>query len=165
MLSYQLRHLGWLLLLLALQTLVFGHIHLMGYATPMIYVLFAAGMRLGIGRAEALLWCFAMGLAVDIFALTPGLAVASMTVLGLIQPPLFELLLPKDAVENCTPRFGVLTDWHYIEYLFILTFIHNLVFFSIEACTLAHWHDSLMRLLASTALTLIIIIPMEKLRE
>lgn len=165
MLNIQLRIFGSLLLLLALQVLVFGHIHLFGYATPMIYTLFAAHLRRGIGRAESLLWCFAMGLAVDVFTLTPGLSAASMTLLGLIQPVLFERMLPKDAAEDCSPGFRLLGTVQYIEYLFILILVHNFLYFAVEACTFAHWHDSVIRMASSTLLTMAVALPLEKVRE
>ena len=165
MIQIQLRNLGWLLLLVALQTLVFGHIHLLGYATPMVHVLFAARLRRGIRRTEALLWCFATGFLVDVFALTPGLASASMTLVGLLQPRLFERMLPREAAEECTPGFETLTLWRYVEYLAVLVAVHNALFFALEACTLAHWQDSLLRMAASSLLTMAIVLPIEKLRE
>ncbi|MCF0194961.1 MAG: rod shape-determining protein MreD [Bacteroidaceae bacterium] len=165
MIQTQLRNLAWLFLLAALQAFIFGHIHLLGYATPMVFVLFAARLHRGTSRTSALLWCFAMGLVVDMFALTPGLAAASMTLVGLLQPPLFERMLPRDAVEDCSPSFSSLGVWRYIEYLAFLVIVHNVVFFALEACTLAHWHDSLLRMAASSLLSIIIILPIEKIRE
>ncbi len=41
-----------------------------------------------------------MGLCVDVFANTPGVAAASMTAVGLLQPYLFELFVPRDSADD-----------------------------------------------------------------
>ena len=51
-------------ILLVVQALVLNNIHLFGYATPLLYVYFPLTLRRGTPRWAALLWCFAMGLAV-----------------------------------------------------------------------------------------------------
>ena len=64
--------LGWFVLLLLLQVLLFGHIHLFGYATPMPYVYFLIILSLDTPRWLYLVSAFALGLAIDIFSCTPG---------------------------------------------------------------------------------------------
>lgn len=161
----QLKYIVWLVVLLLLQVLLFGHIHVLGYATPMVYVLFAANMRRGTGRVTAMLWCFAMGLAVDVFMLTPGLAAASMTAIGFIQPPLMQLMTPKDTADDCVPTYKSMGTSRYIQYIVILLLAHNVFFFAIEACTMAHLMDSLLRMACSTALTLALILPIAKISQ
>lgn len=41
-----------------------------------------------------------MGLCIDVFANTPGVAAASMTFIGLLQPYLFELFVPRDSADD-----------------------------------------------------------------
>ena len=41
-----------------------------------------------------------MGLAVDMFNNTPGVAAASTTLIGFLQPWLIELFLPREAEDN-----------------------------------------------------------------
>ena len=59
------RNIIFFVILLVAQVLVLNHIHLFGYATPLLYVYFALTLRRGTPRWAVLLWCFAMGLAVD----------------------------------------------------------------------------------------------------
>ena len=71
--------------LVALQVLVCNHIHLLGYATPMPYVLFLAYLPLNANRVGNLLWAFVMGLLIDVFSNTPGEAAASLTLAAMAQ--------------------------------------------------------------------------------
>lgn len=163
MILLKLRRFGWLMIFLAAQVFVFGHIHLFGLGTPMVHILFCALLQRGTGRAEAILWGFAMGMAVDFFMLTPGLTAAAMTAVGLVQPYLFERMLDKEALEDCTPGFDTLGTWCFIQYITILVLLHNVTYFALEACTLAHFTDSILRMAISTLLTIAIIIPTRKL--
>jgi rod shape-determining protein MreD len=85
------------------QTLVLGSIHLFGYATPMLYVYFVLLFPRNYPKWGILLWSFCMGLVIDMFFNTPGVAAASMTLIGAIQPYYFEMYLSRDAAENIQP--------------------------------------------------------------
>ena len=61
------------------QVLVFNHIHLFSYATVLLYVYFVVMFPRNYPRWAILLWSFFLGLAVDMFSSTPGMAAASLT--------------------------------------------------------------------------------------
>ena len=84
------------------QALVLNRIHLFDYATPLLYVYFVLIFPYNYPKWALLLWCFALGLVNDSFSNTPGVACASLTLLGAIQPYTLKLFLPRDAVENFT---------------------------------------------------------------
>ena len=65
--------LSFFIVLLLVQVLVFNHIHLFGYATPLLYVYFVLSARRGFPKWALLLWAFLLGLSVDVFSNTPGL--------------------------------------------------------------------------------------------
>lgn len=54
-------------ILLLVQVLVFNHVHLFGCAIPLVYLYCALDFRRGYPKWAILLWCFAMGLAIDTF--------------------------------------------------------------------------------------------------
>ena len=85
MLVTQLIRLLQMLGLVALQVLVMNHVHLLGYATPLIYVAFLLYFPLNTSRVEILLWSFALGLTIDIFSNTPGIASSAMTLTGMVD--------------------------------------------------------------------------------
>ena len=59
---------GVFFVLLLVQGLVCNHIHLFHCATPLLYIMFVLHFRRNTPRWQMLLWSFALGLGVDIFA-------------------------------------------------------------------------------------------------
>lgn len=83
------KRLATFVVLVLVQGLVFNHIHLFNCATPLLYIIMVLHFRRNHPKWAVLLWCFMMGLCVDVFANTPGVAAASMAAVGLLQPYLF----------------------------------------------------------------------------
>ncbi len=151
----QVRRLGIFVLLLLVQVTVCNNIHLFSCATPLVYVLFVLRLRRGIPRWAVLLWCFALGLGVDIFANMPGVAAASLTAVGLIQPYLLELFLSRDSAEDLQPSVKTLGT-AYFWYAFFLVFVFCLLFFSLEMFSFFNWQHWLFCVLGSTLLTYVL---------
>lgn len=154
----------WMLLLLALQVLIFNHVHLLGYATPLVYIYFIFLFPLNASRSGVLLWSFAMGLAVDVFANTPGVAAASMTLAALAQPPLLRVMVPQDAVEDTVPSYRTMGTWAYVRYVALLSLLYHLVFFLLEFFSFFNGLDLLYSFAGSWLLTLSICLAFEYLR-
>lgn len=158
-----LRRLLFGILLCLLQALVFSHIRLFGYATPLLYVYFAIKIPRGYPRGLTLLWCFAIGLTVDMFADTPGVAAFSMTLIGLVQPYLLELFLPRDA-EPDMPVGYLSMEWgKFASFSLLMVTIYCLVFFTVEAFSVTHWQYMAVCFASSTLLTLTLILACEML--
>ena len=68
------RRLLTLVLLAALQVLFLNRIALFGYVTPLFYIWMIARFDSSMSRTGILLWAFTLGLLIDIFSATPGLA-------------------------------------------------------------------------------------------
>ena len=80
-----LKRLGIFVVLVLVQGLVFNHIHLFNCATPLLYIIMVLHFRRNHPRWSVMLWSFMLGLCIDVFANTPGVAAASMTAIGLLQ--------------------------------------------------------------------------------
>ena len=78
------------------QVLILNRIHLFDVATPLLYVFFVITFRRSSPKWQILLWCFALGLLIDVFSNTPGLAAGTMTLMAVVQPYLLELFVPRD---------------------------------------------------------------------
>ena len=72
------------LVLLIVQALVLNNIHLFGFATPLLYVYTVICMRRNFPRWAALVISFLLGLGIDIFSNTPGVAACSLTLLAFV---------------------------------------------------------------------------------
>ena len=156
-----LNRLLYFVLLCLTQVLVLNRIHLFGYATPLLYVYFVLLFPRNYPKWALLLWCFALGLVNDTFSNTPGVACASLTLLGAIQPYFLELFVPRDAIEDFTPSLPSLNYSKFILYALTLVFIYCLVFFALEAFNFFNWDQWLICSAASTLLTVIFILALE----
>ena len=97
-----------LFILLLFQVLVFNHIHLLGYITPLVMGYMVVRMHRGTSRIAILVWGFVTGFLFDIFSNTAGMAAASCTLIAMIQPVLLEMQVPRDSAENLIPSFSTL---------------------------------------------------------
>jgi len=160
-----LKKIGWTVLLLIVQALVLNHIHLFNCITPLLYVYVALLFRRNYPRWAILLWCFLIGLCMDTFTNTPGVAAASMTLIGLLQPYILELFIRHDEDQETYPSMDEMGVEKFCWYALFLTFIYCICFFSLEMFTHFEWLLWLTSVGGSFMLTLILILVIENLRR
>ena len=165
MLIDTLRRMLVLVLLCLAQALVFNRIQLFICAIPLVYVYFIIIFPRSYPRWALLLWGFFMGVAVDMFTDTPGLAATSLTLIALLQPMLIELFLPRDAENDIRSSAATLGWGNFSALAFFLVLVYCLVFFTIETFSFAHWLYWLECIGASTLLTYILILTLESVRK
>ena len=147
-----LKRLGLFALFFLIQVLVLGRIRLFHYATPLFYVYFIALFP----RNHVLL-----GLCIDIFSNTPGLAATSLTVIAAVQPYYLELYVPRDSADNLKPSMLTLGPLKFTYYIVPMVLVYCLLFFSLEMFTFFNAFYWLMCVLGSTAITLVLIFALE----
>jgi rod shape-determining protein MreD len=152
-------------ILCVVQILFLNHIRLFGVATPMLYILFVIIFHRNTPKWALLLWSFALGLAIDVFSNTPGLAAGSMTLIAIIQPYLLELFIPRDSIEELRVSSTTLGLGKYIFFSTILIVIYCLVFFALETFSFYNWIHWLTCAGSSALLTLILILSIETVRK
>lgn len=160
-----LKNLLFFLTLLLAQVLVLNHIHLFHAAMPLLYVYFLLPMQRGTPRWAILLWGFALGLSVDCFSNTPGVAAAAMTLVAFVQPYLLELFLSRDSADNLLPSFRSLGWSKYMAYAAILVLLHTLCFFALEAFDFYNLIQWLACTGGSFLLTLLLVLVIENMRK
>lgn len=153
------------LILLAAQVLILNHVHLLDVAMPLLYIYFAITFRRGFPRWVILLSCFFMGLIVDMFSSTPGLAAGTMTLVGFIQPFVVERTAPRDSAEDMEISVATLGYGGFAFLSGVITAIYCLVFFTLEAFSFFEWLVWLERIIASSLLTWILILAIESVRS
>ena len=159
------KRLGIFVVLVLVQGLVFNHIHLFNCATPLLYIIMVLHFRRNHPRWAVLLWCFMMGLCIDVFANTPGVAVASMTLVGLLQPYLFELFVPRDSADDLEPSVRTIGMGAYFLYVLIIVLVYNLLFFTLETFNFFNWMQWLMCIGGSTVITMVMVMAIEGFRK
>jgi rod shape-determining protein MreD len=156
-----LKRLGLFFVFVLAQTMVLGRIHLFGYATPLLYVYFVAMFNRNYPKWAVLLWSFAMGLTIDVFSNTPGVAAASLTLIGVIQPYFLEPFIPRDSVDDLRPSIRTIGMVKYVYYITVLVVLYCIVFFSLEAFNFFNWMDILKSVGGSAVITLLLILTFE----
>ncbi|MBQ9357764.1 MAG: rod shape-determining protein MreD [Prevotella sp.] len=151
--------------LLLVQALMLNRIQLFHCAVPLLYVYFVISFRRGYPKWGILLWSFFLGLAADMFTNTPGVAAASLTLTGLLQPYFIELLLPHDAEDNIRAAATTLGFWRFFTLALLLTLVFCLAYFALEQFTFFNWTYWLSCAGGSTIVTLMLIIAIEGLRK
>lgn len=153
------------MLLCLIQALVMNRIQLFNCATPLLYVYFVLMFPRNYPKWGVLLWSFAMGLTIDMFANTPGVASASMTLIGAMQPYLIELFVPREADENMPAKAVVLGWGKFFTYTSLVVFVYCLTFFSLEAFNFFNWLHWLECIGGSALLTIVLIMTLESIRK
>ena len=151
--------------LLLVQSLVLNYVHLFGCATPLLYVYFVLPTRRDQPQWATLLWCFLMGLCVDMFSNTPGVSAASMTLVGLPQPYLLRLFIQQDSPDDLRPSMKVLGPVKYSFYTIIIVMVYCLAFFTLEAFNFFNWLQWLACVGGSMVVTILLILVIDNFRK
>lgn len=147
------------------QVLVLNHIHLFGFATPLLYTYFVLMFRRGYPRWGILLWSFTLGVMLDTFSNTPGIASASLTLLGALQPYFLAPFIPRDSVPDMLPSMRTLGFLPFCYYTAILAFFYSLVFFSLEMFSFFNWKYWMECVFGSMVLTMALILAIDNVRS
>jgi rod shape-determining protein MreD len=156
-----LKRAGWFVVFVLVQAVVLGRIHLFNCATPLFYVYFVTQFPRNYPKWGILLWSFLLGLMLDTFSNTPGLAAASLTVIAAIQPYYFELFVPRDSVDDLKPALSTLGPLKYSYYIIIMVLLYCLIFYSLELFTYFIWVQWAFCVGGSAAITLMLIFTFE----
>lgn len=157
----------WFIFLLLVQVLIFNHILLFNYALPLPYIFLLLILPAATPRWLYLLTGFLLGLSIDLFNNTPGLAAASMTFLGLTTPWFLQMYTPKDFKndDNLLPSINSLERGPFIRYALTATFFYCLIFFSIEAFNFFDLKTWALKIICSSVLTFLLILSFEFIRK
>ena len=147
------------------QVLILNHVHLLGVGTPLLYVYFAITFRRSFPKWLVLVSCFLLGLLIDVFSNTPGLAASTMTLVALAQTYLIELVAPRDSAEDLEASAKVLGASKFVTLSALLTLLYCLVFFALEAFNFFDVLLWLARSVISFVLTMVLILAVESVRS
>lgn len=157
--------LGWFLLLILLQVLVFNHVHIFGYATPMPYVYFLLILPMATPRWLYVAAGFALGLCSDLFTNTPGVAAGAACLAGLVAPLALKVFAPGDKDDDSFEPSARSMEWSgFLKYAFTIVLLHCAVFFIFENFSFANWQPLLINIGGSTLLTTLFVAAMERIR-
>ena len=149
-----------------LQVLVFNHIHIFGYATPMPFVYLVLMLHSNTPRWMYVMWAFVAGIVIDIFSNTLGECAAAMTFLGLIAPRLLGIFSPADhGDEGFIPSPHSMQWSGYVRYVATATFVFTSLFFLMETFSLFDVVRLSLHIFSSSLLTILIVCAVGHLRQ
>ena len=155
----------WFIGLLLVQILLFNKIYLFGLATPFIYVYFILVLDKEVDRNALMLQAFALGLMVDVFCNTPGVNAGASVLLAFTRARLLRMFMPREEYENFEPGIRTMGVWPFLRYAFVAVLLHHSALFMLEAFSLAHIGNLLLRVLCSTLLTVMLVMSIELVRQ
>ena len=132
-----------------LQVLILNNVHIAGYATPFLYIYLILKFESDTPRNALMLWAFFLGLAVDVFSDTPGMNAAATVLLAFLRPTFLRLCVPRDTLDT----------------LVVSVLIHHGLLLTLEFFSFAHIGTLLLRIAASTLLTVTCIMAVEGIRK
>lgn len=147
------------------QVLVLNHIHLLGCAIPLLYVYFILRMNRYTPKWATLIWGFALGLCIDIFANTPGLTAASLTLVSLLQPYVLDMFIAHDNKDDVKPSFKTLGPGKYVGYVSVCVAVYCIVFFTLETFSFFNWLQWISNIIGSCIITVLFIIVVENVKR
>lgn len=165
MIQDYIHRIGWFAGLLLAQVLILNNVHIAGFATPFVYIYLTIKLASDTGRKEQMLWAFALGLAVDIFADTPGMNAAACVLLAFVRPMLLRLFMPRDMSDSFVPGFRSMGAGSFVKYVSACVLLHHAALYAIEYFSTAHIGMAALHVLASSILTVACIAAIEGIRR
>lgn len=160
-----LHKIGWFIGLVLLQVLILNNVHIAGYATPFLYIYLILKFESDVPRNILMLWAFFLGLTIDILSDTPGMNAAATVMLAFLRPVFLRLFVPRDTVDSLVPAIRTMGVSSFLKYLIVSVFVHHGMLLTIEFFSFAHIGTLLLRIVASTLLTVTCIMAMEGIRK
>lgn len=156
---------GWFIALLLLQVLVFNHVHIFGYATPMPYIYFLLILPSDTPRWLYVVLGFVLGLLIDLFTNTPGLTAGATCLLGLLIPLFLHIFVSTDNADETFEPSHKTMEWSpFVKYAFCAVLLHCTAFFIIESFSFFDWQVLLINMAGSTVLSTLFVVAMELIR-
>lgn len=145
----------------AIQVLLLNNIHFLRIATPFLYLYFLIKIPLGTTRVKITVLSFLTGLVIDAFSNTPGMHAAACTFIGFFREPLINFLIGKELQEGSYPSYKTFGYGGFFRYVLFSALIHHIILYLIESLSLFDPLFLTLRILASTAVTTILICAVE----
>ncbi len=148
------------IILILIQVLLLNRITVFGYATPILYIYFTVKLPISRNRFYVIISGFLLGLITDIFLNTPGMNAAATTAAASFRPLILRMFYPKEEFEDFVPNIYESTP-AFVKYVFAIVLVHQLILFTIESFTILNITSTLIRIGASSMLTIILILALD----
>lgn len=153
------------LAVLLMQVLLVNNLHFMGVVNPCIYILFLIALPAEVNKLWQLVIGFATGLVLDIFCNSMGVHTLACTTLMFARPYLIGWLVQEDERLVGTITADSLGWETFIKYVVFFTIGHHAMVFLLSAFTFHAFWLTLIQIVASSLLTILLILGWEMVRK
>ena len=153
-----------LFFLLVLAQAICSKICLFNVAVPIIFIYFIIRLPLSLGVNWLMTLSFFIGLVIDIFNNSLGMNALSCVILAISKRPVFRLYFPReDDITDTIPSIDSLGLSVYFRFMSSLTLFYCALLFGIQAFSLMNIGLTLLRIAASSLLSIILILGIDSL--
>ena len=165
MLINYLHKIGWFIGLVLLQVLILNNVHIAGYATPFLYIYLILKFESDTPRNafDVVGILFRAGCR-RLFRHT-GMNAAATVLLAFLRPTFLRLFVPRDTLDTLVPAIRTMGILPFLKYLVVSVLIHHGLLLTLEFFSFAHIGTLLLRIAASTLLTVTCIMAVEGIRK
>lgn len=154
------------ILLILVQVYVLDKIHLYYMVTPYLYLLFVLWMPFQVSRGWQMFLAFILGFTLDSFHHNPGFHAAACVLIAYIRPFLINVLIPQEGADTNYEEPSVKSMGGFLAYFIyvsLLTFVHHLWLFLLEAWQFGDLWYFLVKTLLSALVSILLILITELL--
>ena len=154
-----------LFLALLIAQVVCSKIVLFGVAMPVIYIYLILRLPVNYSTNWTLTIAFLFGLFIDMFNNTQGMNSLACTVMAMTRRPVFNffIVMREDEEGDPVPNVDTVGVANYLKYLATMVFIFCTVLFLAQAFTLHNFPLTLLRIVASSILSILLIFGIDSL--
>jgi hypothetical protein len=144
--------------LVLVQVLIFNQVQFSGFFNPYIYVLFVLLLPLSTPRYLMLISAFLLGFVIDVFSNSLGVHSAATVFVAYVRPLVIRLISNREDDRSDYPGLNQNKLSWFINYTFIVVFIHHAILFYLEVYTFANFFNTLYRVILSSLFSIIVIV-------
>lgn len=144
-------------LLVLVQVLILNNISFLRLATPFLYLYFIIKLPVGYSPSKVIFLSFLIGIVIDAFSNTPGMHAAACTFAGFARQLIIKVYKGSDLPDSIFPSYKTFGYGAFFKCVITLVLIHHLTLFLLESLTIFDPLFLLIRILASTAMSTLLI--------
>jgi cell shape-determining protein MreD len=140
------------------QVLILNHINFSGYINPYFYIYFILLLPFDTSKWMLLFASFILGISVDIFTNTIGLNAAACVLMAFARPFVISAISSgPESLLGDTPSIRNQGVKWFLYYAILLILIHHFFLFFLEVFRLNEFPATFLRVLLSSAFTLLLV--------
>lgn len=153
-----------LFFILILAQAICSKICLFNVAVPIIFIYFIIRLPLNMSVNWVMTISFLLGLIIDIFNNSLGMNAFSCVLIAICKRPIFRLYCPReDDITDTVPSINSLGFSVYFRFMSTITALYCTLLFAIQAFSLMNIGLTLLRIVASSVLSIIMILGIDSL--